>query len=49
MSCSSPLVRCVSGTTDVFGRDREFASLPGDRLGLIAQPLGGRNLNQHRL
>lgn len=49
MSCSSTLVRYVSGTTDVFGRDRGFASLPGNRLGLIAKPLGGRNLNQHRL
>jgi hypothetical protein len=49
MSCGGTLVRCVSGTTDVFGRDRGFARLPGNRLGLIAKPFGGRNLNQYRL
>ncbi len=49
VSCSSTLVRRVSGTSDMLGRDREFASLSGNRLGLIAKPLGGRNLNQHGL
>jgi len=49
VSCSSTLVRRVSGTPDMLGRDREFASLSGSCLGLIAKPLGGRNLNQHGL